>query len=103
MGAGFWVAMNQVTLPLSGVTEPLLAGLSALYDIWVNVALWQCAFNGEKRFSGHVIRFFVVLTFAYMIWSWCQPEPATNAAPEGNAIEQMQQMQQLLERLNKGL
>jgi hypothetical protein len=109
MGLGFWMDWNHLVWPAAFIVSPVMNTLSTLYDIWVNVALWQCAFNGPSRTTGHMIRLGVVLTFCYMLYTGVSyliapagkegENPASTELLGQDAVEQMKQLNDLIHQI----
>ena len=66
-----YFAFNPVTLtPFWDFSVHWIAlTFGYVYTLWVNVALWQCAFNTVSKSTPYLIRFGVICTFAFTLVS----------------------------------
>jgi hypothetical protein len=46
---------------LNTTFEAISKGAGYIYSFWVNVALWQCAFNTKSKITAYLTRFGVMI------------------------------------------
>ena len=75
-------------------------GFGYVYDIWVDIALWQCAFNGTSKVTGYITRCGVVLGVLFSIISLFFSSVGTDFIPKDATTQaQTEQLTKILEML----
>ena len=64
----FLISIIGAPLQLAGVIGSIIASLlGVIYMVWLGVAIWNCAYNVEWEWWGHIARAYVICMVALII------------------------------------
>jgi uncharacterized membrane protein len=65
---GFLVSLAMSLLALAGIVGSVASFvLAAAYGIWLAVAIWNCAYNVDWEWWGHIARAYMIAVIAMVV------------------------------------
>ncbi len=75
-------------------------GFGYAYDLWLNIGLWQCAFNGTSKLTGCITRFGVIIGLMFTVISLFFDSTGTDFIPKDLTTQaQTEQLTKILDML----
>lgn len=98
LAASFYIF--PLPISLQSAFGNIWSGFGFVYDLWINIAMWQCAFNGTSKITAYITRFGVVLSIAYTLISLLLNPFSMDIIPlDANAQAESEQLMKIIDML----